>query len=78
MDMGYKGVAITDHNGCQAFPIAFGIINGYNKGVRKKLKAKVEELEAGIEAAEDEETKNNLIKELEETKEKQKRLDYRW
>ena len=72
MDMGYKGVAITDHNGCQAFPIAFGIINGYNKGVRKKLKAKVEELEAGIEAAEDEETKNNLIKELEETKEKQK------
>ena len=72
MDMGYKGVAITDHNGCQAFPIAFGIINGYNKGVRKKLKAKVEELEAGIEAAEDEETKNNLIKELEETKENQK------
>ena len=31
MDMGYKGVAITDHNGCQAFPIAFGIISSYNK-----------------------------------------------
>ncbi|MCR5787625.1 MAG: PolC-type DNA polymerase III [Bacilli bacterium] len=29
--MGYKGVAITDHNGCQAFPIAYQIINGYNK-----------------------------------------------
>ena len=31
IDMGYKGVAITDHNGCQAFPIAYGIINSYNK-----------------------------------------------
>jgi len=31
MDMGYRGVAITDHSGCQAFPIAFGIINSYNK-----------------------------------------------
>ena len=29
--MGYRGVAITDHNGCQAFPIAYGIINDYNK-----------------------------------------------
>ena len=29
--MGYKGVAITDHNGCQAFPIAYGIISSYNK-----------------------------------------------
>ncbi len=29
--MGYRGVAITDHNGCQAFPIAYGIINEYNK-----------------------------------------------
>ena len=31
IDMGYRGVAITDHNGCQAFPIAYGIINSYNK-----------------------------------------------
>ena len=31
--MGYRGVAITDHNGCQAFPIAFGIINSYNKKI---------------------------------------------
>ena len=31
IEMGYKGVAITDHNGCQAFPIAYGIISSYNK-----------------------------------------------
>ena len=31
IEMGYKGVAITDHSGCQAFPIAYGIISSYNK-----------------------------------------------
>ena len=31
IEMGYRGVAITDHNGCQAFPIAYGIIDSYNK-----------------------------------------------
>jgi len=41
IDMGYKGVAITDHNGCQAFPIAYGIISSYNKKIEdpnKKFK----------------------------------------
>ena len=36
--MGYKGVAITDHNGCQAFPIAYGIISSYNKKIEDKEK----------------------------------------
>ena len=36
--MGYRGVAITDHNGCQAFPIAYGIINDYNKKIEDKSK----------------------------------------
>ena len=40
IDMGYKGVAITDHSGCQAFPIAFGIISSYNKGKEEKDKFK--------------------------------------
>ncbi|MDD6272165.1 MAG: PolC-type DNA polymerase III [bacterium] len=31
IDMGYKAVAITDHNGCQAFPICYNLIKGYNK-----------------------------------------------
>lgn len=38
--MGYKGVAITDHNGCQAFPIAYQIISKHNKGLEEKDKFK--------------------------------------
>ena len=38
IDMGYRGVAITDHNGCQAFPIAYGIISGYNKKIEDPSK----------------------------------------
>jgi len=33
INMGYRGVAITDHNGCQAFPIAYGLINDHNKKI---------------------------------------------
>ena len=31
--MGYRGVAITDHSGCQAFPIAFGLVTSHNKKI---------------------------------------------
>ena len=33
INMGYRGVAITDHNGCQAFPIAYGLIKDHNKSI---------------------------------------------
>ncbi len=35
---GYKAVAITDHNGCQAFPICYEIIKNYNKGIEDDSK----------------------------------------
>ena len=35
---GYKAVAITDHNGCQAFPICYEIIKNYNKGIEDESK----------------------------------------
>ena len=36
INMGYKGVAITDHNGCQAFPIAYSLIKSHNKKIEDK------------------------------------------
>jgi len=37
---GYKAVAITDHNGCQAFPICYEIIKNFNKGKSEEEKFK--------------------------------------
>lgn len=34
--MGYKAVAITDHNGAQSFPDAFHKVNKINKGIEKE------------------------------------------
>ena len=47
--MGYRGVEITDHSGCQAFPISFGIIKSHNKKIKSGIKAKIEELERSEE-----------------------------
>lgn len=75
INMGYRGVAITDHSGCQAFPIAFGLINDHNKGIKKGLKSKLEELtnKLGESISDDEKIEiNNQIdatkKELENPK----------
>lgn len=72
IDMGYRGVAITDHNGCQAFPIAFGIISGYNKGIIKKIKGKISELEAKLAEEGEDNLKLEIQKELDAAKEQLK------
>lgn len=41
MNFGHKAIAITDHNGCQAFPHVFNLVTGYNKGKEDKDKFKV-------------------------------------
>ncbi len=38
INMGYRGVAITDHNGCQAFPISYEIIKNHNKNIEDESK----------------------------------------
>ena len=64
IDMGYSAVAVTDHSGCQAFPIVYELITGSNKGKIKKLKGKKEELETKLAAEENEDQKKVIENDL--------------
>ena len=77
MAFGQPGIAITDHDCCQAFPHVFGEVTSYNKNLKKAAKAKIDDIEAKI----DEAKKGNLDtleleNELEKAKEELANLKY--
>ncbi len=49
IEWGHAGIAITDHDCCQSFPHVFGEVASYNKGLKKKAQAKIDELKASLE-----------------------------
>ena len=42
---GHSGIAITDHDGCQAFPHVYSEVTSHNKKILAPLKTKLKELE---------------------------------
>ena len=40
---GHRGVAITDHDGCQGFPHVFDKVTKYNKSKKKEFDKKIKE-----------------------------------
>ncbi len=75
MAFGHRGIAITDHDGCQAFPHVYGEIGKYNKNLKAPYKAMVEELEKKLEGATEEE-KTEIENEIAKKKEEMKNLPY--
>ena len=49
IEWGHRGIAITDHDCCQAFPHVFDIVTKYNKGKKKEIDAKIKENEEALE-----------------------------
>ena len=74
MKWGHRGIAITDHDGCQAFPHVFNEVTSYNKKLVAPYKDKVKAIEEEIKNASDDE-KVTLEEQLKNVKEELKNVD---
>ena len=64
---GMPGIAITDHDGCQAFPVVFDAVTKYNKGKKKEFDEKIAENEKTLEELKQNDAANKEgIKQIEE------------
>lgn len=72
MNWGHAGIAITDHDCCQAFPHIFDEVTKFNKTRKKEIDAKIKENEESLESIKEsgnEEGIKELEKYIEELKE---------
>ena len=53
MDWGHRGIAITDHDCTQSFPHVFGEVTSYNKNLKKKAQAKIDDLKKSLDEIKD-------------------------
>ena len=60
MEWGHRGIAITDHDCCQSFPHVFSEVTSFNKGLKKKAQAKIDELKASLEEIKDSDNQQGI------------------
>ncbi len=50
MEWGHAGIAITDHDCTQSFPHVFSEVTSFNKNLKKKAQAKIDDLKKSLES----------------------------
>ena len=79
MEWGHRGIAITDHDCCQSFPHVFGEVTSFNKDLKKKAQARIDELTKSLEEIKESDNQEGIAemeKMLHEAEEQKEHLDY--